>query len=309
MNTKNPKLIFLIIIAVIALFVFNASYFSVDETEQYVITLFGKPVRVITEAGLHFKKPLLEKAVKIEKRLLEWDGESNQIPTGDNRFLFVDTIARWRIVDPMLYIQKLGNESRAQSRLDDIIDAATREAISRNSLVETVRDTNNILGKIKKSELSDEPLPQIEFGREKIQQMILERAKPVIQEFGIELVDVRIKRLNYETSVQQKVFERMIEKQKSEANQLRSEGLGLKADIEGQMKKELNKIESEAYKAAQEIMGEADSEATAIYANAYNLDPDFYSFFQTLETYKETFDKKMVLILSADGEFLELINK
>lgn len=294
--------------------VFYSSYFVVSEMEQVIITRFGKPVRApITEAGLYFKFPLIEKAITIDKRILEWDGDvSNEIPTLDKKYIFVDTTARWKITDPLKFIQSVGSESGAQTRLDDIIDSATREVISRNNLVETVRVSNHILEQ-KKSETASiaqeaTAIEKIEIGRNKLQKMILDLAKPTITEYGIELIDVQIKRIDYKDSVRQKVFERMISERKSAAEKIRSEGFGKKAEIEGLMNKDLNKIESEAYKAAQEIKGKADAEASSIYAEAYGKNPDFFAFYRTLDAYKNTIKNNFVFFLSSKGEFLEMLN-
>lgn len=312
---KNRFVLALGILAVIILF---SCFFVADETEQYIITRFGKPIRKpITTAGLHFKLPLFEKAIRLEKRILEWDGYPNQIPTRDKKYIVVDTTARWKIVDPLKFIQTVRNERSAQSRLDDIIDSATREAISRHDLVEVVRNSNQILEKVtKKLDVDTEEqgeerlaLAKVRVGRDKIVHMILKHAKPTIEEYGIELIDVKIKRLNYEESVQKKVFERMISERKRIAEKLRSQGLGKKAEIEGRMNRELNKIESEAYKKSQEIMGEAEAESTDIYAKAYKRDGEFFNFYRTLQTYQNTLDDRVILFLSSDGEFLEILNK
>lgn len=298
-------------------FVIYSSYFVVSETEQYIITRFGKPVRKpIVTAGLAFKVPVIEKAIRLEKRVMEWDGYPNQIPTRDKKYIVVDATARWKIVDPLKFIETVRTERGAQSRLDDILDSAVRESVSRHNLWETVRSTNRILETIRdqlkdSSEIGEErlELERIEVGRQKIEHMILEHAKPTIAEYGIELIDIRIKRLNYEASVQQKVFERMISERKRIAEKLRSEGAGKKAEIEGKTNKELNGIESEAYRQAQEIKGRADGEAANIYADAYQRDASFFAFIRTLSAYRESLDKKVTLFLSSDGEYLSNLNR
>lgn len=298
-------------------FVLYSSYFVVSETEQYIITRFGKPVRQpVTTAGLAFKVPVIEKAIRLEKRVMEWDGYPNQIPTRDKKYIVVDATARWKIVDPLKFIETVRTERGAQSRLDDILDSAVRESVSRHNLWEAVRSTNRILETLRdqlkdSSEIGEErlELEKIEVGRQKIEHMILEHAKPTIAEYGIELIDIRIKRLNYEASVQQKVFERMISERKRIAEKLRSEGAGKKAEIEGKTNKELNGIESEAYKQAQEIKGKADGEAANIYAAAYQRDAAFFDFTRTLSAYKESLDKKVTLFLSSSGEFLSKLNQ
>lgn len=247
---------------------------------------------------------------------MEWDGYPNQVPTRDKKYIVVDTTARWKIIDPLKFIQSVRTESSAQSRLDDIIDSSAREAISRHDLVEVVRNSNKILEEREEAELDSAEqgeerlaLPKVKVGREKIVKMILAQAKPTIKEYGIELIDVKIKRLNYEQSVEKKVFDRMISERKRIAEKLRSEGLGKKAEIEGRMNRELNKIESEAYKKSQEIVGKAEAESTSIYANAYNRDSEFFNFYRTLQTYQDSLDDKVILFMSSDGEFLEILNK
>lgn len=310
------KKVLLIVGGLLAL-IMTSSFFVVSETDQYVITRFGKPVRrPISNAGLHFKLPIIEKANRLDKRILEWDGYPNQVPTRDKKYIKIDATARWRIIDPLKFIQTVRTESGAQSRLDDIIDSAAREAISRHDLVETVRNSNQILEERERAE--DDligkagerlTLETVKVGHEKIQQIILKQAAPTITEYGIELIDVRMKRLNYEDSVQAKVFDRMISERKQIAEKLRSEGMGKTAEIEGQMQKELNQIESDAYRKAEEIKGKADAEATAIYAEAYNRDPEFFDLYSTLQSYKKTLDEKVTLLLSSQGEFLRELNR
>jgi len=317
MNKQMKTGIIAGIVAVIVLIVLSAGIIIVSETDQYVITRFGKPIRQITEAGLNFKIPLMEEAIRLDKRILQWDGYPNQIPTRDKKYIIVDTTARWRIVDPRKFIETVRSERGAQSRLDDIIDSSTRETISRHNLVETVRNSNTIIEQAKKAredklEQQDEKrvdLKAIQVGREQLEAMILKQAAPTIEKYGISLIDMRVKRLNYEQSVQKKVFDRMISERKRIAEKLRSEGLGKRAAIEGRMDMDLDEIESEAYRKAQEIKGKADAEASAIYAGAYNRDPDFFEFTRTLEAYRNTLDEKTTLFLSSDGEFLELLNK
>ncbi|MCK5581338.1 MAG: protease modulator HflC [Candidatus Omnitrophica bacterium] len=306
----------------ILIFVFFASgaLYVVDETQQAVITQFGKLIgQPKTEAGLYLKMPFVQKANYFDKRVLEWDGDADQVPTREKRLIWVDITARWRIVDPLMYMQTVRTEPSAQTRLDDIIDASMRAVISSHVLVEAIRDTNRLIDSGEKDlevegfspEIGKTVIEPINFGREKLSRKILARAAKPISEFGIELIGVRIKRINYVQGVQKKVYERMISERKRAAEQFRSEGQGKKAEIEGQMLKELKEIQSEAYRKAQEIKGKADATAIKIYADAYNKDPDFYAFIKTLETYKETMTKDTSLILSTDNEFyqfLETIN-
>ncbi len=302
---------FIWIITVILIICFFNSAYVVDETEQVVITQFGEPIgKPVKEPGLYFKIPFIQKANFFPKQLLEWDGVPGQIPTLDKTYIWVDTFARWRIVDPLKYFQTVNNEMGAQARLDDIIDSAVRNYITSYPLIETVRWTNRALdtfeaGMERVQEIS--PLGTVNFGREKITEGILNQAQSKLLQFGIELVDVKIKRLNYVEEVQKSVFQRMIAERKQIAEKFRSEGQGEASKIEGKKEKELKKIISEAYRKAQEIKGEADAEATKIYAEAYSKDPELYSFLESLRIYKEAFDKNSTIILTTDSEFLKYL--
>ncbi len=298
-------------IIIIVLLMLTGAIYTIDETQQVVITQFGKPIGdPITDAGLHFKMPFIQQASYFEKRILEWDGSPNQIPTRDKRYIWVDTTARWKIVDALRFLQSVGDETGAHARLDDIIDSATRNFITSHNLVEAARNTNRI---IREREIEIEgigigqaadKLEEIEFGREALTRGILKEASKMMPQYGIELIDVRVKRINYVTEVQKKVFERMISERKRAAEQYRSEGQGKRAEIEGQMEKGLKEIRSEAYKVAEELKGKADAEAIAVYADAYNRDPEFYAFLKTLDTYKNTVDENTTVILTTDSEYL-----
>ena len=297
----------------------SGAFFVVSESEQVVLTQFGEPIgNSITHAGLYFKLPFVQTANYFEKRILQWNGDPNQIPTRDKRYIWVDTTARWRIVDALKFMQSVGNEETAQARLDDIIDAAARDAISNADLIEAVRNSNRLLeknssGKVADDNdlqgLNDEALERVSEGREAITRDILKRASALMPSFGIELVDMRIKRISYVQDVRKKVFDRMISERKRAAEQFRSEGQGKKAEIEGQMSKELNDIQSGAYRKAQEIIGEADAKAIKIYADAYNNDPEFYSFLKTLDTYKTTIGADSTLLLTTDSDYFEYIKR
>jgi membrane protease subunit HflC len=295
-------------IAVLLFIIFSAAY-TVDETEQVVVTQFGKPIgKSITEPGLNFKIPIIQQANFFPKNLLEWDGDPGQVPTLDKTFLYVDTFARWKIVDSLRFFQTVSNVMGAQARLDDIIDAAVRNFITSYALIETVRSTNRELESL--AEGSDRvieisPQGKVELGRQEIIKGILEQALPKLSEFGIQLVDVKIKRLNYVEQVRKTVYARMIAERNQIAEKFRSEGQGEARKIEGNREKELKRITSEAYRTAQEIKGKADAEATLIYAQAYSKDSDFYFFLQTLDMYKETMDKSSSLVLSTDSDFLK----
>ncbi len=300
-----------LIIAAAASFVFGVVYI-VNEGQQVVITQFGRPVgNPVTLAGLHFKQPFIQETHYFEKRLLDWDGDPNQIPTKDKKYIWVDTIARWKIVDALKFLQSVGNEMNAHGRLDDIINSATRDVITSHLLVEAVRDSNRIL-ELKGAEsedviVTDEALEHIEVGRKMLEGAILEKAKVLAPQYGIEIMDVRIKRINYVEDVRNKVYDRMIAERKRAAEKYRSEGQGKSAEIEGQVVKELKAITSEAYRQAQVITGKADAEAVNIYAAAYGQNPDFYSFMKTLETYKDTIDAKSTVILTTDSDYYKYL--
>lgn len=299
--------VFVIVVILVITGFLSGALFIVDETRQVVITQFGRPVgKSITVAGLHFKKPFIQQTHYFEKRLLDWDGDPNQIPTKDKKYIWVDTTARWKITDALKFLQSVGNEIGAQTRLDDIINSATRDVITSHFLVEAVRNTNRILESKEETEeviVTEEALERIETGRELLARTILEKAKVLAPQYGIEIIDVRIKRINYVEDVRNKVYDRMIAERKRAAERYRSEGRGKSAEIEGQTAKELKQITSEAYRQAQGIIGKADAEAISIYAQAYNRDPEFYSFLKTLETYQKTIDEKTTVILTTDSDY------
>ena len=310
-------LIPLIIIVVIAIVIGPSMFYIVHEGDQAVITEFGRPIgEPIDSAGLKIKTPFIQKVHRFEKRILEWDAAPNQITTKDKRFIWLDTTARWRIKDALKFYQALGTETDAQSRLDDIIDSAARDLVTGQLLVEVVRDSNRII-ELNIEELqaeegggSAEPLERIGVGRGKVARMILEKAQQSLPEkFGIELIDVRIKRINYVKEVQQKVFDRMISERQRIAAKYRSEGEGEAADIKGQKQKELERIQSEAYKQAEQIRGNADADAIKIYAQAHGRDSEFYAFLQTLQTYRATTTENTKLILSTDSDLYRYLKK
>ncbi len=308
---QNKAVTYLIlIVSLILVIIFADAFYIVDETQQVVLTQFGRAVgEPVKNAGLHMKLPFIQEAKYFDKRLLEWDGNPAEILAKDKKFILVDTYARWRIADPLKFLIAVVDENGAQTRLDNIIEAATRDNITTNILIEAVRNSNR---KMSFSEIdaelnSEASVDSINVGRVKLSENILNAAKDKAAEYGIELVDVRIKRINYIEDVRQKVFERMIAERLRIAEKYRSEGMGKKAEIEGEMEKELQKITSEAYRQAQEIKGKADAEAIAIYARAYEQDPDFYSFSKSLESYKQTLDEKTWLILSTDTDYLKYL--
>jgi len=294
-----------------ALVVAYGAAYRVGESEQVIITQFGNPVGdPVIEPGLHFKLPLVQTVNTFEKRFLEWDGSPNQVPTKDKRFIWVDTYARWRIVDPLLFFQRLRDERGAQSRLDDILDGETRNAVARSDLIELVRSTNRDPDDvIVESEEERGILDALEKGREQISREILERAAVRTADLGIELLDLRIKRINYVDEVQRDVFERMIAERRRIAELYRSEGEGEAARILGERQRDLQRIQSEAFRTAEELRGKADAEATGVYANAYGRDPDFYAFTRSLESYEKVMDPKTVFILGTDSEFLKYLER
>ena len=305
----KSKLVILVVAVVAIFFVFTAAY-VVDETEQVVVTQFGKVVgEPKTEPGLYFKIPFIQSATYFPKNLLEWDGDPGQVPTLDKTYIWVDAFARWRIVDPITFFQTVNNTTSAQGRLDDIIDPAVRNLITENRLIETVRKSNRELDtyEIGLEDIKERPSYRIVTGREKIAKQILEQAQPKLAKFGIELVDVKIKRINYVEQVRDSVYGRMIAERKQIAEKFRSEGKGEARKILGEKERDLKKITSEAYRIAEEIKGKADAESTKLYAEAYGVDPDFYSFAKTLEIYSDALDKDSSLVLSTDSEFFKYL--
>jgi membrane protease subunit HflC len=297
-------------LGVLVLVTLWSTFYSVQETEQVVITQFGQPIgRPVTQPGLHVKVPFAQEVNVFDKRWLEWDGNANQVPTRDKKYIWVDTYARWRIADPLLFFQRLRDERGAQSRLDDIIDGETRNVIASHNLIEVVRSSNRTFERAEEVEdvMEAEAMRQVEFGRDKITRLILERASHVMPDYGIELVDLQVQRVNYVESVQTKVFERMISERKRIADRHRSEGQGKSAEIRGKKERELKVIESEAYRKTQEIMGRGDAEAVAIYAAANNRDRELYRFLRTMETYRATIDKDSWLMLSTDADLFRYL--
>ncbi|GBE15554.1 modulator of FtsH protease HflC [bacterium BMS3Abin14] len=306
---SSIKLTILTVLILAVLIVLSGSYFTLEEGKQAIILQFGRTVGdTITDAGLHFKLPFVQEVRVFEKRLLVWDGDPNQIPTKGREFIWVDTTARWRIADAKKFLENVATEAGAQSRLDDIIDSVVRDEVSNSELVELVRSTSWVIPEGKEleaipKEREEELKRKIARGREEITRIILANARKIIPQYGIELVDVRIKRLDYVKSVREKVYERMISERKRIAAQFRSEGEGRSAEILGEMERELRQIRSMAYRKVQEIQGKGDAEATKIYGRAYNKDPEFYAFLRTLENYKEGVNGTSTLVLTTDSDF------
>ncbi len=302
----------LLLAAVIAT---SSSFYTLEEGTQAVIVQFGRPVGdTVTEAGLHAKIPFIQNVRVFEKRLLTWDGAPNQIPTKGREFIWIDTTARWRIADPKKFLESVDTEASARSRLDDIIDSVVRDQVSGSELVELVRSASwstpddDVLDEVP-AEAREALEKEIERGREEITRTILLEASKIIPQYGIELADVRIKRLDYVESVRERVYSRMISERKRIAAQFRSEGEGRSAEILGTMEKELSEIRSTAYRQVQEIRGKADAEAARIYGDAYNVDPEFYAFSRTLESYKEVQNDNSVMILTTDSDYYRYLKK
>ena len=310
---KNFSKIATTILAFIVVIVVNDGFYIVDETEQVVITQFGNPVGdSVTEPGLNFKLPFIQTANYFEKRYLEWDGDRNQVPTKDKKFIFVDTYARWQITDPLQYFQRLGDERGAQSRLDDILDGETRNAIAAHNLVELIRSTNR--EPISEGIIADivtDSLEVIQTGRDVIQEQIQELANERASDLGIAVLDFRFKRINYVEEVRRTVYDRMISERNRIADKFRSEGQGESSRINGEKERELLRIQSEAFREAETIRGKADAEAAAIYNQSYNRSRsarELYDFTKTMEAYISTIDKETSLIISTDSEFYKFLN-
>lgn len=309
---KLKPILYLVLIVIGIIATFSAT-FIVEETNQAIITQFGRPVGVpINEPGVHLKVPFIQDVQFFDKRFLEWDGDPNQVPTKDKKFIFVDSFARWRITDPLQFFRRLRDERGAQSRLDDILDGETRNAIASHDLVELVRTTNREpeLDTLIMDMSEEELLERIEIGRERIQEVILSTANERAKDLGIEILDFRLKSINYVGDVQQRVYERMISERNRIAEMFRSEGQGEAFRIAGEKDRELFLIYSEAERQAQEIRGRADARAASIYASAYNRSAqarDLYDFMKTMETYVNTFDENTTIVLSTRSEFYKYL--
>lgn len=326
MLSKNKILIIIAVVFALIVLTFSSTYI-IPEGRQAVITQFGKPVRSVTEAGIHIKSPFIQEVRMIDLRILSWDGNPNQIPTKDKKYIEVDTTARWKITDPLKFIQTVQDENGARTRLDAILDGVTRDVISSHNLVEAVRNSNKILETIEQrsknlqekkdnQKAGDIPIDDeevtgeievIKIGREKLSQLIINPARKELDQLGIKLIDVQFKRISYESSVQKKVYLRMISERERIAGKIRSYGKGEKAKIEGKTQKDLNKIESKSYKKVQSIRGNAEGKAIAIYARALNKDPGFYRFSRSLEAYEKALPSETKLLLSSKSKFWQVL--
>ena len=295
--------------AVVVVLLFSSVY-TVSETEQVILVQFGMPVGgLVKDPGLHLKLPLIQDVHRFDKRWLEFDADPREVPTKDKKYIWVDAYARWRIVDPLRFYQAVGDERGAQSRLDDVIHGQTRNAVASFDLIELVRSSDRRFQLTEELEGigAAEAMAKIMSGREKIAQIVLKRAAEMTPPYGIELEDVRFRRINYVETVQQKVFERMISERKRIAERSRSEGQGRAAEIRGEKERDMLAASSVGYKTAQTLKGAADAKATAVYAGAYNRDPDFYRFWKTMETLHSSLDEKTWLILSTESELLKYL--
>ncbi|HKK17129.1 MAG TPA: protease modulator HflC, partial [Opitutales bacterium] len=303
------------ILLIAAVIVLRASLYTLDEAEQAVIVQLGAPVGdPVVEPGLHFKLPFIQEVRRFDKRIISWDGDPNQIPTRGEQFISVDTTARWRIVEPLIFTQRVQNERGATMRLNDILDSVVRDKISATDLVEIVRSkdwkiSEDDLERVQVAGEEDEEilLQEVKTGREELVKSIFEQAATQMPEMGIELIDIRIKRIDYVEAVQQRVFDRMIAERQRIAEQFRSEGQGRAAEIDGDTERSLQEIRSEANRKAEVIRGEADAEATRIYSEAFNADPEFYAFLRTLESYPKTVGPGSTLILGTDSEYFRYL--
>jgi membrane protease subunit HflC len=312
---KTPTMYAVAILLAAAVLSLLGAFYVVEEGQQAIVLQFGRPVGTpVTEAGLHFKIPFIQEVRRFEKRLLIWDGDPNQIPTAGREFIWVDSTARWRIVDPLKFLESVATEAGATSRLDDIIDSVVRDLVSSNNLVEVVRSStwttpkDEVLEEASK-EVVEELKKEITLGREGLTRAILAVVRKIAPQYGIEVVDVRIKRLNYVESVREKVYARMISERKRIAARFRSEGEGRSAEILGNMEKELREIRSTAYRQVQEVRGKADAAATKIYGDAYGRDKEFYAFSRTLENLKESKNANSVLVLTTDSDYYRYLKE
>ncbi len=300
------------VVVLLGLSAVGGAFYIVGETQQAVIFQFGEPRGdPIITPGLKLKVPFIQKVIYFDNRFLEWDGDPNEVPTRDKRFIHVDTYARWRVTAPLKYFQRLRNEQGAQSRLDDILDGETRNVIANHDLIELVRSSNRefAVTELIAGDAAADSGVTIEQGRGQLAQEVLLAAQARTEDLGIEILDFRFKRLNYVEEVRLEVYARMISERNRIAEQFRSEGAGESARINGERERDLRVITSEAYREAQEVKGRADAEAADIYAAAYNGDPEFYRFLRTMEVLRQTLDSGTVLVLSTDSEFLRYLGR
>ena len=309
--------IFLIIVIGVVIIGFGSIY-TINEAEQAIVTQFGKPVGgAVTKAGIHFKTPIIQTVIKFDKRILEWDGSANEIPTLDNKYIFIDAFARWRISDALQFYKSAKNEMLAQSRLDDILDGAVRDEIANRTMVEIVRSSNRVMvvQDVESSSVNVNDKVVDDHSAEGARLAIINSIFKSVSNrlidlnMGIEILDIQLKRINYTRQVQEQVFNRMISGQNQIAEKYRAQGQGKKQEILGMQVQRKKEIISGAYLESQKIKGEADANATRIYADAYGKSPEFYNFIKTLETYSNTLDSSTQFILSTDNHYLKYLGK
>ena len=319
-------ILIIVILTIVAIILGSQSLYIVNESEQAIVTEFGKPVgEPITEPGIHIKKPFIQDITYFDKRYLEWDGDPGEVPTNESKYIYVDTYARWQIVDPLQFFKRVRSEKTAQSRLDDILDGETRNVIGQYSLKETLhsfsRETKNedvvnnliLAGSMDSTSIKNDSIqtkPMVRVGRQKIQNMVLNSSNEKAKELGIAILDFRFKRINYSQKVQEKVYDRMKTERYKIADSIRSEGQGEASRINGEKERELLTIQSEAFKTAEEIKGKADAQAAAIYSSAYNqsfMSKDLYKFLKSMETLEKSLDTQTSIILSTDSELFKYL--
>ena len=308
MKDSAPTVAIVVVLVLAVLLVAGGFIYRVDEREQVVVTRFGQVRGETKDAGLHLKMPFVDTVNRFDKRILEWDGAATEIPTKDKKFILINTWARWRIVEPRRFLESRRSEAGGQAVMDQNVEAATRDLVSSHPLIEIVRSTNRGLRYEELVQSRIQEVADVSVGRAKIVEQIKQRAAgDLLEKYGMELIDFRIKHVNYREDVRQAVYNRMKSERQKIADLLASEGDGEKAKILGKMQKDLDKIESEGYKQAEETKGNADAEALKIYAEAYQKDPELYSFLKTLETYEKIFKKGTSLILSTDGDLFRYL--
>lgn len=304
---NRSKLTVIVVLLALVFVGFN-TFFVIDEGEQAIITQFGEPIGgPINKAGLYYKIPLIQKIIYFDKRILKWDGEPNEIPTRDKKYIWVDTTARWRIVDPLLFLQRMKNMNRATLTLNDLINGSVRDFVTKSDLAEIIRSSDwkeSFRSTTEKTKVQE----VVKVGRDRFSQLVMEDVGKTTNGFGMELLDVFVKRINYTQQVREKVYSRMISERQRIASRKRSEGEAAKAEILGDMERQLKEITSEAFREAEVIRGRADAEATSIYGDAYNVDPEFYAFLTTLDSYKKVMNSNTRLVLQANSPLYDYLN-
>jgi membrane protease subunit HflC len=320
---KKTITVLVVVAVIVILFLITGPFYVIEEGEQAVVIRFGRIISIQTDAGLKIKVPFVDNVNRFPKKILAWDGESQRIPTKENQFIWVDTTARWKISDPKLFYESVTTINGAQSRLDDVIDSAVRKIVSRNSLVEAVRNSN-VINEIDRpsvyqagAEIEGEEAEslgidtsivyeEITKGRAVLSDEMFQESSQITPQYGIELIDIIIRQIKYSDELTESVYRRMIKERNQIAQAFRSDGEGKKAAIMGEMQRELDSIQSNAYRQSEQIKGEADARAAAIYANTYNRNPDFYEFWKAIESYK-TMLPKFRKTLTTEPEYFQYL--